>query len=353
MSSLIVEVCEVKEIRKHPDADKLEIAVVKDWECLVGVGDHEVGELVIFVPPDSILPPDLIEKWNIGYLKNKKTGRVGVIKLRGVYSYGLIVPNYDGYKKGTNVADIYGITKWVPPSERVGKSRKKANPRFHKYTDIENYRNFEDVLVDGEQVIISEKIHGTNLRAGWVLKDPDGIIERVRNFLGMKPAYEFVVGSRNVQLKSEDRTYYGTNIYQATANYYELKDRIPRGYVVYGEIFGFKIQDLIYGRTGLDVRFFDVMHEGEYLNLIDAYTLLVDWGLKPAPLWGNYYWSKDLVEDILETFFSKPSKLDESTLQEGVVIRPVAERTDPKLGRVILKLVNPEYLARKGGSENK
>jgi hypothetical protein len=66
MSSLIVEVCEVKEIRKHPDADKLEIAVVKDWECLVGVGDHEVGELVIFVPPDSILPPDLIEKWNIG-----------------------------------------------------------------------------------------------------------------------------------------------------------------------------------------------------------------------------------------------------------------------------------------------
>jgi RNA ligase (TIGR02306 family) len=347
-----VGVYEVKEIRKHPNADKLEIAVVKGWECIVGVGDHEVGDLVIFVPPDSILPPDLIEKWNISYLKNK-TGRVGVIKLRGVYSYGLIVPNYDGHKRGTNVADIYNITKWVPPSERVSRRVKKANPRFHKYTDIENYRNFEDVFIEGEQVIISEKIHGTNLRVGWVLKNPDSFIERVRNFLGMKPAYEFVVGSRNVQLKSGDSTYYGTNIYSRVAEHYNLKERIPKGYVVYGEIFGFKIQDLMYGRTGLDVRFFDVMHEGKYLNLIDAYTLLVDWELKPVPLWGNYYWSKELVADILETFFSKPSKLDESTLQEGVVIRPVAERTDPKLGRVILKLINPEYLARKGGTENK
>ena len=35
-------------------------------------------------------------------------------------------------------------------------------------------------------------------------------------------------------------------------------------------------------------------------------------------------------------------------VREGIVIRPVKERCDPALGRVILKSVNPDYLVRGG-----
>jgi hypothetical protein len=35
------------------------------------------------------------------------------------------------------------------------------------------------------------------------------------------------------------------------------------------------------------------------------------------------------------------------------VIRPVKERWHPKLHRVILKKINPEYLVRKNGTEYK
>ncbi len=38
---------------------------------------------------------------------------------------------------------------------------------------------------------------------------------------------------------------------------------------------------------------------------------------------------------------------------EGVVVTPVIERFDPKIGRVILKYVFDQYLTRHGGTEFK
>jgi hypothetical protein len=34
-------------------------------------------------------------------------------------------------------------------------------------------------------------------------------------------------------------------------------------------------------------------------------------------------------------------------IREGVVVRPLEERTDPKIGRVILKYLNDDYLLKK------
>jgi len=38
-------------------------------------------------------------------------------------------------------------------------------------------------------------------------------------------------------------------------------------------------------------------------------------------------------------------------IREGVVVRPVRERADPKIGRVILKYLSDEYLFAKGVSD--
>jgi tRNA-binding EMAP/Myf-like protein len=37
MSSLIIEVCKVENIIKHPNADKLSIVTIKGWQCIVGL----------------------------------------------------------------------------------------------------------------------------------------------------------------------------------------------------------------------------------------------------------------------------------------------------------------------------
>ena len=34
MSKLIVEVCTIAKIEKHPNADRLDIATVKGWNCI-------------------------------------------------------------------------------------------------------------------------------------------------------------------------------------------------------------------------------------------------------------------------------------------------------------------------------
>jgi hypothetical protein len=57
MSALIVEISKISEIKAHPNADKLELAIIKGWQCIVGKGQHKVNELVVYCPPDSIIPP--------------------------------------------------------------------------------------------------------------------------------------------------------------------------------------------------------------------------------------------------------------------------------------------------------
>jgi hypothetical protein len=65
VSTLLVEVCEVAAVEKHPYADRLGMATVKGWKTAVGydpaTGQYEFqpGERCIYFPPDSVLPPAL------------------------------------------------------------------------------------------------------------------------------------------------------------------------------------------------------------------------------------------------------------------------------------------------------
>ena len=113
MSQLIVEVCKVDAVDAVPNSDNLESVTVKGWHCIVGKGNHKVGDLVIYCPPDSIIPTDIIDKYKLTFLK--KNGRVGTIKLRGSISQGLILTPDPKMVEGQDVASILGITKWEPP----------------------------------------------------------------------------------------------------------------------------------------------------------------------------------------------------------------------------------------------
>ena len=59
MADLIVPVAEVQAIRAHPDADRLEIAEILGWQLVVAKGEHHVGERVVYVPPDAVVPPEV------------------------------------------------------------------------------------------------------------------------------------------------------------------------------------------------------------------------------------------------------------------------------------------------------
>lgn len=368
MSSLIVEVCEIKEVIHHPNADRLDIATVKGWNCIVGRDSYEAGDWCVFFPPDSILTEQLIKDWNLEFLK--KGGRVGTLKLRGYISQGLILPINCIYSvKKSSLPEIYvgldvtkalGVAKYeVPekPSHMQDKSttRKVQNPNFTKYTDIENIQNFDTVFEDGDMVVITEKIHGSNIRFGWL---PIEINWRSRNIFGilrslfrkyiLREKYEFVYGSHNVQLQFDsDKGYYDKNIYSEVLKKFNIGN-LPAGYTFYGEVYGKGVQDLEYGRDELDIVIFDIKDdEGKYLQ----YHLLVSLCLlQKLPIAPELYVGEFHMEDM-KSFTQGSSTICENQIREGCVVKSLVEKNHPRIGRMILKSINPEYLARKNRTE--
>lgn len=363
MSSLIVEVCEVDAIEKHPNADRLSIVSVKGWNSIVGLDQYKVGDKVVFIPPDCILPETLIEKYNLDYIK--KSGRTGTVKLRGFISQGLVLDVPQGnFRIGDDVASVLGITKWQPPEPAFYKgggqvSKKKINPLFDKYTEIENIKNFSDVFTEDDLVVFTEKLHGTNSRFGNI---PIGTNENAPFFYRIKSwikknifhhEYEFVYGSHNVQKSGSDNPqhFYGEDIWGNVAKKYDLANTLPNNLIFYGEIVGEGIQDLTYGFKDHRLFIFDIKDvvTGKYLDWNYVLEFCNSLGIAPVPeLFRGYY-----SEEGRKYFTVGRSQIDEKTVKEGIVIKPLIESNDRKIGRKILKSVSEEYLTRKGGTEFK
>src|SRR4051794_252873 len=114
MSTLIVEVSKIDAINKHPNADAIELAVIKGWQCVVPKDKYRPGDKGVYVPVDAVIPIPLAEA--IGITKYLSTGRVRCAKLRGEPSFGVIMDPADPtWEIGRDVATNYGITKFIPP----------------------------------------------------------------------------------------------------------------------------------------------------------------------------------------------------------------------------------------------
>jgi RNA ligase (TIGR02306 family) len=363
MSSLIVEVCKIDRIEKHPNADKLSIVGVKGWSCIVGLDQYNVGQLVIYCPPDCIIPQNLIEKYNLEYLK--KNGRTGTIKLRGYISQGLILDLPDGnWHEGDDISSFLGITKWEPPQasyQNMGvkkTSRKRINPAFDKYTEIENIKHYPDVLKEGDLICITEKIHGANSRYGVLpiaIQDNAPLIEKFLFWIKkniLKQKYEFVYGSHQVQITahSNRKSFYGGDVWGEMIDKYNLDKLIPENTIIYAELYGAGIQDLTYGLGGYgtrDIAVFDIKQNGEYLDWEKVVELCNKIGLRHVPQLyiGPYY------NGVVEKYTDGNSILYGGHIREGCVTKSLYEESDIQIGRKILKSISGDYLLRKNGTE--
>ena len=354
MSSLIVEVCEVQKVEKHPDPAviKLKVVHVKGWQ-VVTRADMKAGDRVVYIPRDSILTPELAEKWGVtNYLKplpkdqfgnRPPGGRVGVAKLKGLHSFGFITPTENPeWPVGHDVAAHYGITKYEPPPDVVAGHSSPTIHTFHKYTDIENIRNFPDVLVPGEMVVFTEKIHGKNCRVGLV-RDGDEFV--------------WAAGSHGVRRKEFNAKGQKSEFWDAlTDNMKALLEEVSEGrtknVVAFGEIYGSGVQDMVYGMSNgkREFRLFDIAVDGLYLDFDRKVRLCVKHNVPFVTILYRGEFSTDRVAQFTggDTTMCDPKSAGKYGFREGIVIMPVVERQDPRVGRVIMKSINPDYLMRKG-----
>ena len=333
MSTLIVEVSRIEKVLAHGNADALELAHIKGWQCVIPKDRYRPGDLVTYVPIDAVIPPEHSDRWGITkYLSN---GRVRCARLRGEPSFGVIVEREDpSWEEGRDVQDFYGITKYLPPIKIQAGDAEVPHPLFVEYTDVENLRNFPDVLAEGEPVSVTEKLHGTNCRLGLI----EG---------------EWMAGSMSVRRKrpeeGADSLYWRPMGLPGVQPLLESLGRTHRQVILYGEVFGSKVQNLNYGQTGAQgFRAFDVLADGKYLDTNAFEAVCAQHGVETVPV--LYRGPYDLA--TVKALSEGPTTLGADHIREGVVVKPVVERTDPKVGRVCLKYIGDPYLFAKNVTDS-
>jgi len=259
-----------------------------------------------------------------------------------------------------DVAEALGIIKYEPPipAYMSGEVYAAGLDVTVKY-DIDNFKAFPDVLVDGEQVSFTEKLHGTFCGIG-ILPTSHWDDKHVRR--------KFVVFSKGLGgqghcFKDTERNWGNVYFRALTASGVferletlvdpaeEFDDKFWNTPVfILGEVYGKGIQDLAYGMNDIKFRVFDIAYgyRSELKYVCPKYMRFVceNFGLDSVPVLYEGPFSKEVM--LQHTKGWETVSGGSANIREGIVIRPTQERYDPTLGRVILKSVSDDYLLRKG-----
>ena len=157
----------ISDIQPHPNADKLDLAKVLGYTCIIEKDKYKVGDAVVLIQPDTVLPD---EPW--AEMFKKRSNRTKAIKLRGCWSFGIVMSPYDiidafffadqfgDFKDnvGKEVSDLIGVTKYEAPQPQQ-LDAKGYLPFGLGKTDEERYQNILD-LPFGETVDVTLKVDG-------------------------------------------------------------------------------------------------------------------------------------------------------------------------------------------------
>jgi RNA ligase (TIGR02306 family) len=166
----------IKNIRKHNNADSLEIAEVLGWQVVVKKGIHKEGDKVVFITIDSIVPKLPWSEFLVDPKSPDKALRVKNIKLRGEYSSGLVIPLSefpsqftDTVLVGEDLTTLLGVTKYVKeiPANLSGEDAGSFPTHIISKTDEDNGLNDPELVtkvLDADSYItITQKLDGSSI----------------------------------------------------------------------------------------------------------------------------------------------------------------------------------------------
>lgn len=286
-------VVKVNELRKHPNADRLNIATFFGNDTCVSL-DIVKGEIGIYFPVDLQLSEEfclenhLLRKKpdgtpDTGYMDPKKRN-VTAVRLRGEKSDGLFLPlkcvvytgiNLDELNIGDTVTTLNGheiCKKYIPirkhhsADNKVNKTRKKrvpVAPLFVEHADTEQLAYNMNAFKNGDLVEITLKMHGTSGRTGYLprlvdivptnvlavfceVKDRERKLNKLQKAMiayfdkHSKPKYDWglVSGTRRTVLDSFDGGFYGSNEFREKHEK-TFEGKLHKDETVYYEIVGF------------------------------------------------------------------------------------------------------------------
>jgi RNA ligase (TIGR02306 family) len=384
MSKFSVPVCRVVSVEDHPNADRLSIVMLEGlgWVCISakledGCHRYKVGDLCVYIPSAALLPEWLLksmgfwnEQKNVGMLSGSNGNRVKALKLRGVFSEGLLYPVHEhqllphletgwGYITdangesckvfpGMDVAEILGITKYEPPIP-VAMAGEVANvSEAATNYDFERWESVPDIFDENTRVNAVEKAHGTFCLMQYIpglnhleMFGEQGNITVSSKGLG-KQGLVFKNNSNN------DGNLYVRNLRELLDNGFEQNMRAISNthsntvIKIYGEIFGGSVQDLKYGTNSPEFRVFDVQIGKQFLTRRDAEIVCRELELEMLPVLYSGPFDLDAIVKVRDG----KTMIGGDNIREGVVVTCADGGYHSSHGRKICKFISPAYLTR-------
>jgi len=356
MSDFSCEVVRV-EVEPHPDADRLEIAKVGGYKSIIQKGQFKSGDLAVYIPDQAVLPERVLKRLGLeGKLSGRNKDRVKAIRLRGVLSQGLLHPLIDDWKEGDDVTELLGITKYEPPvpQEMAGKVLSGVYSKWAFKYDFENFKKRVSLIEHGEEVVMTEKVHGTFMVIGVLPHSVAAEHGISRVFVASKRQF-----AKGITFDLDNAVL--NNVYLRALSENNLAQKLVQFYgtehenVIYllGEVYG--VQDLKYGLSGgkLGYAAFDIAEmTADGLLFLDEDPLEVALHAMDIPRVPVLYrgpFSQEIME--LMTDGKETVSGNGVHVREGVVVKPALERFHPRYGRAIVKSVSADYLLRKNATE--
>jgi len=339
----------------HPNADSLEIGKVGSYQIVVQKGLYKSGDEVIFVPEKSIVSGDIKAEFQ-KYLVGPDFNRIKAVRLRGEISSGIIIPkhlapNFDQYEIEEDISSDLGITKYEPPIPLCLNGKVKSfDIPFIGQHDCEHANVYVNDLIDGERVVITEKIHGSQIIF----------------------AYDFSTGSKLVSSKGFLKN--GLTIEEEDSNFYWkaikndkileiVQSSFSEGVIqIFGELIPIQ-KGYSYGQLDPTIRIFDIRINGKSI----PYDIVPD---KFKSMWATIIYDgplslihkevvlyEDKSKGIRNTRIDKIISPEVTNLcqgmeqvsgkeihiREGIVIRPYVDRNAFDGTKLRLKIINPKY----------
>lgn len=330
MERALVTISIIEEIKKHENADLLEIATIRGWQCVVKKDEFKQGDKVVFFEIDSFLP--IKEEFEFlrknCYRNHPDLGegfKLKTVKLRGELSQGLVMPLSilnaieKEWEVNEDVTEVLNIKKYeVPLSKSLRCGNPKGNfPFFIQKTDQNRIQNCWKFIKDCSNWEVTEKMDGSSCTVYY------------------NEGFGVGVCSRNFDLKLDDDS---SDFVKAAKNQNLLfvLENMKENLAIQGELCGPGIQGNKYKLNKPVIFIFDIwdIDKQRYLSkderdlkIVEIKKYYVDeekCKVKEVPYLGTFPIEKDKfdLKYYLE-FADGKSALNKNCNREGVVFKSV------------------------------